>query len=74
MKYDPTKHHRCSIRLKGYDYNQSGAYFVTICTKDRLCLFGEILEGEMYLNDFGKITLEAWHDLPNHYLSTGQKK
>lgn len=68
MKYDPKKHHRRSIRLKGYDYSQAGAYFVTICAKDRQCLFGEIQQGEMYLNDLGKIVYDAWHDLPNHYL------
>ncbi|MCR4417999.1 MAG: transposase, partial [Ignavibacteria bacterium] len=39
MKYDPSKHHRRSIRLKGYDYSQAGAYFVTICTHNRQCLF-----------------------------------
>ncbi|HOQ32791.1 MAG TPA: transposase, partial [Candidatus Hydrogenedens sp.] len=42
MKYDPDKHHRCSIRLWGYDYSQSGAYFITLCTHERRCLFGEI--------------------------------
>lgn len=44
MKYQPDIHHRRSIRLKGYDYSQAGAYFVTICTYDRECLFGEIVE------------------------------
>lgn len=38
MKYDPNKHHRRSIRLKGYDYHNAGAYFVTICTKNRECV------------------------------------
>jgi len=45
MPYDPEKHHRRSIRLKGYDDTQPGAYFVTICTHDRMCLFGEVIEG-----------------------------
>ena len=66
MKYDPAKHHRRSIRLKGYDYTQAGAYFVTICTQDRMCLFGEITEGKMRLNDAGEIVVWTWHDLPNH--------
>jgi REP element-mobilizing transposase RayT len=44
MKYNPDIHHRRSIRLKGYDYSQAGAYFVTICVHDRECLFGEIVE------------------------------
>ncbi|MGQ9925797.1 MAG: transposase [Chloroflexaceae bacterium] len=66
-KYDPYKHHRCSIRLKGYDYTQAGAYFVTICTQDRACLFGEVVDGEMRLNDAGQIVQTAWDELPNHY-------
>lgn len=53
MKYDPAKHHRRSIRLQGYDYSQAGAYFVTICTWQRECLFGEIVNGEMQLNPWG---------------------
>ena len=67
MKYDPEKHHRRSIRLKGYDYSQAGAYFVTICTKDRQCLFCEIQQGQMNLNDLGRLVSDAWDDLPNHY-------
>ncbi len=42
MKYNPEKHHRHSICLKGYDYSQAGLYFVTICLHNRKCLFGEI--------------------------------
>jgi len=66
MKYDPARHHRRSIRLKGYDYIRPGAYFVTICTQDRMCLLGEIVDGEMRLNDAGEIVAWTWHDLPNH--------
>jgi hypothetical protein len=51
MKYDHYRHHRRSIRLKGYDYSQAGAYFVTICTQDMECLFGDIDDGAMRLND-----------------------
>ncbi|BDI20081.1 hypothetical protein ANSO36C_58830 [Nostoc cf. commune SO-36] len=53
MPYDPQKHHRHSIRLKGYDYTQDGAYFITICTKERQCLFGNVVNGEMQLNSLG---------------------
>jgi REP element-mobilizing transposase RayT len=67
MKFDPQKHHRRSIRLKGYDYSQSGAYFVTIVVWQRECLLGEIVDGEMRLNEFGKIVERAWFDLPKHY-------
>ncbi|WP_026370681.1 transposase [Kallotenue papyrolyticum] len=66
MTYDPQRHHRRSIRLKGYDYAQPGAYFITICTQHRACLFGEVVDGEMRLNDYGKIVEFTWHDLVNH--------
>ena len=67
MKFDPQKHHRRSIRLKGYDYTQTGAYFITIVVWQRECLFGGIVDGEMRLNQFGKIVQRAWLDLPKHY-------
>jgi REP element-mobilizing transposase RayT len=66
MTYDPDKHHRRSIRLRGYDYSQSGAYFITICTQDRGCLFGEVVDGEMRLNQFGELVEMTWHNLPHH--------
>ncbi|MGZ8096085.1 MAG: hypothetical protein ACXWT4_20500 [Methylobacter sp.] len=47
---NPKIHRRKSIRLKHYDYSQAGAYFVTICTHHRQCLFGEIENGGMVLN------------------------
>ena len=43
MSYNPDKHHRRSIRLKGYDYSQEGIYFVTICVQNQKCLLGEIV-------------------------------
>ena len=63
----PGTRHRHSNRLKGYDYSPSGAYFITICTHDKVCLFGDIVDGEMRLNDLGMIVETAWFDLPNHY-------
>ncbi len=60
MKFDPETHHRRSIRLKGYDYTQAGAYFVTLVTWKRAKLFGEIVDGEMHLNEFGKVVREEW--------------
>nr|VFJ44204.1 MAG: hypothetical protein BECKFW1821A_GA0114235_100619 [Candidatus Kentron sp. FW]VFJ58227.1 MAG: hypothetical protein BECKFW1821B_GA0114236_104011 [Candidatus Kentron sp. FW] len=60
MIYNPDIHHRRSIRLRGYDYSQAGAYFVTICTQNQECLFGKIADGEMRLNDAGKIVAEEW--------------
>lgn len=58
--YDPNIHHRRSIRLKGYDYTSAGLYFVTICTQNRECLFGEIENDEMVLNDAGRM-IERWY-------------
>ncbi len=54
------KRRRKSIRLKEYDYTQPGAYFVTICTYRRAHLFGQVVDGEMRLNAFGKIVWEEW--------------
>ncbi|MBC7237764.1 MAG: hypothetical protein H5T69_18130, partial [Chloroflexi bacterium] len=67
MKYDPERHHRRSIRLKGYDYTQPGAYFVTIVTQDRARLFGEVVDGEMRLNDAGRMVQTVWDELPAFY-------
>jgi REP element-mobilizing transposase RayT len=67
MPYDPERHHRRSIRLRGYDYSQAGAYFVTICTDQREPLFGEVVDGNMALNPFGGIVDATWNDLPNHF-------
>ncbi len=67
MKFDPEKHHRRSIRLKGYDYSQPGAYFITICTKNRKFLFGNVINGKMILNDAGQIAQKCWLEIPNHY-------
>jgi len=50
-----TIHRRRSIRLKDYDYSQPGSYFVTLCTHGHECLFGDITDGEMVLNDMGII-------------------
>jgi REP element-mobilizing transposase RayT len=66
VKYNPDKHHRRSVRLKGYDYTQAGAYFITICTQGRECLFGEVADDEMHLNEYGRIVRDVWFDLPNH--------
>jgi len=73
MKYDPQKHHRRSIRLKGYDYHNAGAYFVTICTKNRECVLDDpIVNG--IINDvwlalplwFPMIELDEFVVMPNH--------
>ncbi|MBN1408630.1 MAG: transposase [Calditrichaceae bacterium] len=67
MKYNPEKHHRRSIRLKGYDYSQSGWYFVTICTQKREILFGDVVIGTMKLNDAGEMVKSIWNEIPKYY-------
>ncbi|MBV5272219.1 MAG: hypothetical protein JZU52_00800 [Lamprocystis purpurea] len=58
---------RASMRLKGYDYTQAGAYFITLCVQQRLCLFGEVIAGLFVSNQYGALVAQAWNDLPNHY-------
>jgi REP element-mobilizing transposase RayT len=69
MSYDPERHHRRSIRLKEYDYSQAGAYFVTICTQDRAHLFGDVVDGEMRLNDVGRMVVTEWERIPERFLN-----
>jgi len=69
MKYEPGKRHRRMIRLRGYDYTQVGAYFVMVVTKDRACLFGEVVNGEMRLSDAGRMIEQWWFEL-NRKFST----
>jgi putative transposase len=66
--YNPDIYHRQSIRIRGYDYSKAGAYFVTICTKNRECLFGAIRDEEMHVNELGVIIQQCWEDLPDHYV------
>ena len=54
------RYSRRSIRLPGYDYAGPGHYFVTLCTEERLCLFGDVEEGQMILNELGRIADEEW--------------
>lgn len=58
---------RRSIRLKGYDYSNDGLYFITICCQDRICLFGNVVNGEMVLNDAGKTAEKCWLEIPEHF-------
>ena len=67
MAYNPEVHRRQSIRLRGYDYSRAGAYFVTLCAWQRECLFGEVVDGEMWLNDAGRIIDEAWQRISTHF-------
>lgn len=62
-----SNHNRRSIRLPGYDYSQAGAYYVTICVQDRLCLFGDVMNGEVMLNDIGLYVDRCWLEIPKHF-------
>ena len=57
---DSVRRDRRSIRLPGYDYSSAGAYFVTICTHDSACLFGDIVDAESRLNDAG-LMIQRWY-------------
>jgi putative transposase len=67
-----SRHH--SVRLKNYDYSSAGAYFVTICTQNHECLFGQISVGagpcarpQMFLSEAGRMIRSVWHEIPSHY-------
>ncbi len=66
-RYDPDKYRSDSIRLKNYDYSQSGAYYVTICTRSRRLLFGNVSNGRMQLTRTGMIANECWKEIPKHF-------
>ncbi len=66
-KYNPNIHHRRSIRLQGYDYAQAGLYFITICVKDRACLFGEIENGVLILNEAGEMVHDEWNKITERF-------
>ena len=67
MDHDQDRHHRRSIRLRGHDYAQPGAYFVTVCTRDRESLLGDVVNGEMRLNGAGEIVRRCWVDIRRHF-------
>ena len=67
MKYNPAIYHRRSVRLKDYDYDKEGMYFVTICTQNRIQFFGEVKKGVMILNPFGEIACCEWEKLPERW-------
>jgi len=67
MPFNPEIHHRRSIRLKEYNYTEPGFYFITICTQQRLCLFGKIIHGQMLLNKAGFLIEQIWQDLPHKF-------
>ena len=67
MRQNLRKSNRRLIRLPGHDYSKAGAYSVTICAKDRECLFGDIVNREMVLNNAGQMVETVWNELPKFY-------
>ena len=67
MTHDPEIHRRRSIRLGGYDYSSAGAYFVSIVVQRRLCLFGEVVDGEMRLNGAGEMDRRVWEGMAERF-------
>jgi REP element-mobilizing transposase RayT len=58
---------RKSLRLRKYDYSQTGAYFVTICTQNKKCFFGNMVNDKMVLNDAGRMVEYVWSELPKGF-------
>ncbi len=73
--YNPNIHNRKSIRLKGYDYSQAGLYFITICVQNRACLFGDVYDEKLKINDAGQMIKNEWSPIMmspitfSHYIS-----
>ncbi|MDR1679340.1 MAG: transposase [Prevotellaceae bacterium] len=67
MSYNPDIHHRRSVRLREYDYAQAGLYFITICVQNHKCVFGNIVNDEIILNEYGRMANDCWLEIPQHY-------
>ncbi len=63
----PDLHHRLSIRLRDYDYLQVGGYFITVVTQNRTTRFGEVVDGEMQLNEAGRMVQAVWDAMAGDY-------
>jgi REP element-mobilizing transposase RayT len=66
-RFNPDIHHRRSVRLKGFDYSQPAAYFITICTRDRVSSLGDVVEGVATLSAAGSIVQNIWDSLPDRF-------
>ena len=69
--FDPDKHHRRSLRLRGHDYSQAGHYYVTVCVQDRSHRFGEVIDAKMHLNAAGLMVQRIWGSLPFRFPTVG---
>ncbi len=63
----PIPHRRNSMRMQGYDYTQPGAYFVTICTQERIPYFGQVIGKKMHLSPAGQMVQQIWDSMPAYY-------
>ena len=61
------KYRNETFRAQWWDYNSNGAYFITICTQNRVHYFGEIQDGQMILSEIGKLVHQFWMEIPNHF-------
>jgi putative transposase len=60
MSYQRDTHYRRSIRLSDYDYTRAGVYYITVCTFNRACMFGQMVDGAVRLNKNGEIARDEW--------------
>ena len=60
---NPSKPNRRSVRIPGFNYAQDGAYYITICTHERRCIFGSVVDFTMRLSDLGHLIEDCWHEL-----------
>ena len=67
LRRGPDAHHRGSMRLPGHDYSRPGPYFVTLCTCERACLFGDVVEGRMVPSVYGQVVEECLSTIPRKY-------
>ena len=67
MPHDPNVRHRRSIRLPDYDYSSAGAHFLTVCTRQREALLGEIVADVMEVNEYGRVIADVWAGLSERY-------
>jgi putative transposase len=69
MSFNPSIHHRKSIRLKNFDYTNAGMIFITLCTHERMSLFGKIINGKLQASTFGDIAKTQWQNISNRWAS-----
>ena len=65
---------KSQFRIPDWDYRRDGAYFITICTKNRIHFFGEINQRKMILSEIGKIAEECWLKIEGHFPNVHLRK